>query len=149
KALEYYDLPAMPVVDARGVLVGMVTFDDVADVARKEVTEDMQKMAGMEALDEPYSTISMWRLVKKRGGWLAALFLGETLTASAMAYYQAEIEKAAVLALFLPLIISSGGNSGSQASTLIIRALALGEIKVKDWWWVMKRELTCGAILGL
>ncbi len=143
-----YDRVALPVVDSRGALIGIVTHDDVADVAVQEVTEDIQKMGGMEALDEPYSTISMWRLVEKRGKWLAALFLGELLTASAMTHYQAEIEKAAVVALFLPLIISSGGNSGSQASTLIIRAMALGEIGLKDWWRVLRRELTCGLVLG-
>jgi magnesium transporter len=143
-----YDRTAMPVIDSEDLLVGIVTIDDVLDVVEEETTAEIQKIGGMEALDEPYSTITMWRLVQKRGGWLAALFLGEMLTASAMSYFQAEIEKAAVVALFLPLIISSGGNSGSQASTLIIRALALGEIKLKDWWWVMRRELTCGAILG-
>lgn len=143
-----YDRTALPVVDSRGILVGIVTIDDVVDVAREAATEDMQKMGGMEALDEPYSTITLWRLVKKRGGWLAALFLGEMLTASAMGYFQAEIEKAAVIALFLPLIISSGGNSGSQASTLIIRALALREISISDWWKVFRRELACGLILG-
>jgi magnesium transporter len=143
-----YDRNTLPVINADGVLLGIVTIDDVLDVAEQETTAEIQKIGGTEALDEPYSTISLWRLVQKRGGWLAALFLGELLTASAMSYYQAELEKAAVIALFLPLIISSGGNSGSQASTLIIRALALGEIRLKDWWWVMKRELTCGVILG-
>jgi len=103
----------------------------------------------LEALDEPYTSISMWGLLKKRGGWLAALFLGELLTASAMQYFDAEIEKAAVVALFLPLIISSGGNSGSQASTLIIRAMALGEVTLKQWFWVLRREITCGLILGV
>jgi magnesium transporter len=145
---EYLDRNTLPVIDSEGVLVGIVTIDDMLEVVEAETTADIQKIGGTEALDEPYSTISMWRLVQKRGGWLAALFLGELLTASAMSYFQAEIEKAAVVALFLPLIISSGGNSGSQASTLIIRALALGEIKLKDWWWVMRRELACGVILG-
>jgi magnesium transporter len=144
-----YDRTALPVIDSEGKLVGIVTVDDVLDLMEQQTTEDIQKIGGMEALDEPYSTITMWRLVQKRGGWLAALFLGEMLTASAMGHFQGELEKAAVIALFLPLIISSGGNSGSQASTLIIRALALGEIKVKDWWWVMRRELACGSILGL
>lgn len=147
--MQRYDRTALPVVDSRGALVGIVTADDVADVAQQETTEDIQKMGGMEALDEPYSSISMWRLLKKRGVWLAVLFLGELLTASAMAYFQAEIEKAAVVALFLPLIISSGGNSGSQASTLIIRAMALGELTLKQWWWVMRRELACGLLLGV
>ena len=144
-----YDRTALPVIDSEGKLVGIVTVDDVLDIMEQQTTEDIQRIGGMEALDEPYSTISMWRLVQKRGGWLAALFFGEMLTASAMSHFQSELEKAAVIALFLPLIISSGGNSGSQASTLIIRALALGEIKLRDWWWVMRRELTCGAILGL
>jgi magnesium transporter len=149
RLMSRYDRVVLPVVDSRGVLLGIVTADDVADVAEAEATEDMQKMGGMEALDEPYSSISMWRLVRKRGGWLAALFLGELLTASAMGYFQAEIERAAVVALFLPLIISSGGNSGSQASTLIIRAMALGEVTLKQWWWVLRRELACGLILGV
>jgi len=149
RLLTRYDRVALPVIDSRGSLLGIVTHDDVADVAQREVTEDIQKMGGMEALDEPYTSISVLRLVKKRGGWLAALFLGELLTASAMSHYQAELEKAAVIALFLPLIISSGGNSGSQASTLIIRAMAVGEITLKQWWWVLKRELACGAILGV
>jgi magnesium transporter len=149
RLMSRYDRVALPVVDSRGVLLGIVTSDDVADVAEEEATEDIQKMGGMEALDEPYATISMWRLLKKRGGWLAALFLGELLTASAMQYFDEEIQKAAVVALFLPLIISSGGNSGSQASTLIIRAMALGEITLKQWWWVLRREFTCGLILGI
>ena len=149
RLMSRYDRVVLPVVDSRGVLLGIVTADDVADVAEEEATEAMQKMGGMEALDEPYASISMWRLLKKRGGWLAALFLGELLTASVMQYYNKEIEKAAVVALFLPLIISSGGNSGSQASTLIIRAMALGEITLKQWFWVLRRELTCGLILGV
>lgn len=147
--MNKYDRLALPVVDSRGVLVGIVTADDVADVAEQQATETIQKLGGLEALDEPYSTITMWSLLKKRGGWLAALFLGELLTASAMQYFDKEIEKAAVVALFLPLIISSGGNSGSQASTLIIRAMALGEITLKEWWWVLRRELACGLLLGI
>ena len=115
-------------VDSNGVLVGIVTIDDMLDVAEAEATEDIQKFGGMEALDEPYMRIPLWRMVRKRAGWLVILFLGEMLTATAMANYQDEIAKAVVLALFLPLIISSGGNSGSQASTLIIRAMALGEV---------------------
>jgi magnesium transporter len=148
-AMAKYDTPVLPVIDRDGVLVGIVTFDDVADVAKKEVTEDIQKMGGMEVLDEPYLEISMWSLFKKRGTWLSVLFFGEMLTASAMTFFQAEIDKATVLALFLPLIISSGGNSGSQASTLIIRAMALGEVRLKDWWRVMRREITTGLALGL
>lgn len=146
--LTRYDRVALPVVDSRGVLLGIVTHDDVADVAQQLVTEDMQKMGGMEALDEPYMQISLWRLLKKRGGWLAALFVGEMLTASAMTHYEEEVQRAVVLSLFLPLIISSGGNSGSQASTLIIRALALKEITIGDWLKVFKRELITGLSLG-
>ncbi len=149
RMLQRYDRVALPVVDSRGVLLGIVTHDDVADVAEAEATEDIQKMGGMEALDEPYTTISLFRLVRKRGGWLAVLFVGELATASVMSHFQAEIEKAAVVALFLPLIISSGGNSGSQASTLIIRAMAVGELTLKDWWWTLRREAACGTILGV
>src|SRR5712675_2170957 len=147
-----YDRAALPVVDSYGVVVGIVTADDMLDVAEEEATEDIQKFGGMEALDEPYMRIPLWRMVRKRAGWLIILFLGEMLTATAMANYQDEIAKAVVLALFLPLIISSGGNSGSQASTLIIRAMALGELRLRDWWRVASREiragLTLGAILG-
>ncbi|MDQ6655733.1 MAG: magnesium transporter [Verrucomicrobiota bacterium] len=143
-----YDRSALPVTDGNGVLVGIVTIDDMLDVAEEEATEDIQKFGGMEALDEPYTRISLWRMVKKRAGWLIILFLGEMLTATAMQSYQAEIEKAVVLALFLPLIISSGGNAGSQASTLIIRAMALGELTLSDWWRVMRREFQSGFLLG-
>ena len=143
-----YDRTALPVVDSSGVLVGIVTIDDMLDVAEAEATEDIQKFGGMEALDEPYMRIPLWRMVRKRAGWLVILFLGETLTATAMANYQAELAKALVLALFLPLIISSGGNSGSQASTLMIRAMALGEVTLRDWWQVMRRELQAGLFLG-
>src|SRR5213596_891932 len=144
-----YDRAALPVVDSSGVLVGIVTQDDMLDVAEAEATEDIQKIGGMEALDEPYMRISLWRMVRKRAGWLIILFLGEMLTATAMANYQAELAKALVLALFLPLIISSGGNSGSQASTLMIRAMALGEVTLRDWWHVMRREIQAGLLLGL
>ena len=144
-----YDRTALPVVDSNGVLVGLVTIDDMLDVAEEEATEDIQKFGGMEALDEPYMRIPLWRMVRKRAGWLVILFLGEMLTATAMANYQDEIAKAVVLALFLPLIISSGGNSGSQASTLIIRAMALGEVTLRDWWRVASRELQTGLSLGL
>jgi magnesium transporter len=144
-----YDRAALPVVDSSGVLVGIVTQDDMLDVAEAEATEDIQKIGGMEALDEPYMRISLWRMVRKRAGWLIILFLGEMLTATAMANYQAELAKALVLALFLPLIISSGGNSGSQASTLMIRAMALGEVTLRDWWQVMRREIQAGLLLGL
>jgi magnesium transporter len=144
-----YDRAALAVVDSNGVLVGIVTQDDMLDVAEEEATEDIQKIGGMEALDEPYMRISLWRMVRKRAGWLIILFLGEMLTATAMANYQAELAKALVLALFLPLIISSGGNSGSQASTLMIRAMALGEVTLRDWWHVMRREIQAGLLLGL
>lgn len=144
-----YDRAALPVVDSAGVLVGIVTVDDMLDVAEEEATEDIQKFGGLEALDEPYMRISLWRMVRKRAGWLVILFLGEMLTATAMSTYQDEIAKAVVLALFLPLIISSGGNSGSQASTLIIRAMALSEVTLRDWWRVMSRELQAGLSLGL
>src|SRR5713226_4752293 len=143
-----YDRTALPVVDSSGVLLGIVTIDDMLDVAEEEATEDIQKFGGMEALDEPYMRISLWRMVRKRAGWLVILFLGEMLTATAMANYQDEIAKAVVLALFLPLIISSGGNSGSQASTLIIRAMALGEVALRDWWRVASREVRAGLSLG-
>ena len=144
-----YDRAALPVVDSNGVLVGIVTADDMLDVAEEEATEDIQKFGGMEALDEPYMRIPLWRMVRKRAGWLVILFLGEMLTATAMANYQEELAKALVLALFLPLIVSSGGNSGSQASTLMIRAMALGEVTLRDWWRVMGREVQAGLSLGV
>src|SRR5438270_5622070 len=144
-----YDRTALPVIDSTGVLVGIVTTDDMLDVAEEEATEDSQKIGGMEALDEPYMRIPLWKMVRKRAGWLVILFLGEMLTATAMSSYQDEIAKAVVLALFLPLIISSGGNSGSQASTLIIRAMALDEVTLRDWWRVMGREIQAGLSLGL
>jgi magnesium transporter len=143
-----YDRIALPVVDFSGVLLGLVTVDDVLDVAEEEATEDIHKIGGMEALDESYSTISFKNMIKKRAGWLAILFIGEMFTATAMGFFEAEISKAVVLALFVPLIISSGGNSGSQASTLVIRALSLGEITLKDWFFVMRREIISGATLG-
>ena len=148
-AFRKYDRAALPVVDSNGVLVGIVTSDDMLDVAEEEATEDIQKFGGMEALDEPYMRISLWQMVRKRAGWLIILFLGEMLTATAMANYQQELAKALVLALFLPLIISSGGNSGSQASTLMIRAMALGEVTLRDWWHVMRREIQAGLALGV
>jgi magnesium transporter len=144
-----YDRAALPVVDSNGVLVGIVTQDDMLDVAEEEATEDIQKIGGMEALDEPYTTISLPRMVRKRASWLIILFLGEMLTATAMQGYNSEIEKAAILAMFLPLIISSGGNSGSQATTLVIRAMAVGELKLRDWFRVVRRELQSGFLLGL
>lgn len=140
---------ALPVTDDEDVLLGIVTVDDILWIANEEYTEDIQKIGGTEALDEPYLDISLLKLVKKRVGWLIILFLGEMLTAAAMGYFQKEIEKAVVLTLFIPLIISSGGNSGSQASTLIIQAMALGEVTIADWWRVMRREIVSGLMLGL
>jgi magnesium transporter len=144
-----YDRIALPVVDSAGVLVGIVTSDDMLDVAEEQATEAIQKIGGMEALDEPYPTIPLLRMVKKRATWLIILFLGEMLTATAMQGYNGEIEKAAILAMFLPLIISSGGNSGSQATTLVIRAMALGELRLRDWFRVVRKELLSGLSLGL
>src|SRR6266849_6835455 len=143
-----YDRTALPVIDSTGVLLGIVTIDDMLDVAEEEATEDIQKLGGMEALDEPYTTIPFLRMVKKRATWLIVLFLGEMLTATAMQGYNSEIERAAILAMFLPLIISSGGNSGSQATTLVIRAMALGELRLRDWFRVVRRELAAGLALG-
>ena len=143
-----YDRTALPVIDSNGVLVGIVTVDDMLDVAEEEATEDIQKLGGMEALDEPYNTISMARMIKKRAGWLVLLFVSEMFTSNAMAHFEDEIAKAVVLALFVPLMISSGGNSGSQATTLVIRAMALGEVKLRDWWRVAGKEITAGALLG-
>jgi magnesium transporter len=148
EAFKKYDRIALPVVDRAGTLIGIVTVDDVFDIAEEEATEDIQKLAAVQALEESYSTISLWAMFKKRGSWLALLFVGEMLTASAMAMFENEISKAVVLALFVPLIISSGGNSGSQAATLVIRALSLGEITLKDWLHVFKRELIIGICLG-
>lgn len=139
---------ALPVVSKSNKLLGIVTIDDVLWVASEEFSEDMQKMGGTEALDEPYLETPITKLFRKRIVWLVVLFLGELLTASAMSFFEDEIAKAVVLALFVPLIISSGGNSGSQASTLIIQAMALGEITVSDWWRVMRREFLQGLLLG-
>lgn len=152
KALELfkrYDRVALPVVDDGRKLIGIVTVDDMLDVAEAEATEDIQKLGGTEALDEPYTTIALSRMVKKRASWLVVLFLGEMLTATAMSFFEDEIAKAVVLALFVPLVISSGGNAGSQAATLVIRALALGEFRLRDWWRIMRRELVAGTALGL
>ena len=140
---------ALPVTDDQNILLGIVTIDDVLWVASEEFSEDIQKIGGTEALDEPYLDIGIFKLVKKRAGWLVLLFLGEMLTATAMQYFQNEIETATVLALFIPLIMSSGGNSGSQASTLIIQAMALGELTISDWWRVMRREFITGLVLGV
>jgi magnesium transporter len=140
---------ALPVTDAGGLLLGIITVDDVLDLAKKEDTEDMQKIGAVEALEDPYMEVGLTQMLKKRAPWLVILFIGELFTASAMGFFENEIAKAVVLALFIPLIVSSGGNSGSQASTLIIRALALGEITVGDWWKIMRKEIITGALLGL
>jgi magnesium transporter len=144
-----YKIMSAPVVDENGCLVGVLDADDVLAVIEKESTEDIQKLAGVEALEEPYFTTTFSHMIRKRASWLCVLFIGETLTATAMAYFEHEIARAVVLALFIPLIISSGGNSGSQAATLIVRALALKELTFRDWWKVMRRELASGFVLGL
>lgn len=149
EAFKMNNRVALPVTDEQNVLLGIITIDDVLWVASEEFGEDIQKIGGTEALEEPYLDISLTKLFKKRAGWLLLLFLGEMLTASAMQFFQHEIETATVLALFIPLIMSSGGNSGSQASTLIIQAMALRELSIVDWWRVMKRELITGSLLGL
>ena len=143
-----YDRSALPVTDTAGMLIGIVTIDDVLDVAEATATREIQRIGGSEALDEPYVSIAFGKMIQKRAGWLTALFVGEMLTATAMGAFESEISKAVVLALFVPLIISSGGNSGSQAATLVIRALALGEVTVMDWWRVMRREFLAGLALG-
>ncbi|NBT14921.1 MAG: magnesium transporter [Chitinophagia bacterium] len=140
---------ALPVVDNNNILIGIVTIDDVLWVANEEFSEDMQKMGGTEALEEPYLEISLFKLFKKRVGWLIVLFLGEMLTATAMASFEHALESALVLSIFVPLIISSGGNTGSQASSLIIQALIVGDVTLKDWWQVMRRELLSGVLLGI
>ena len=149
EAFKMNNRVALPVTDNSNILLGIITIDDVLWIANEEFSEDIQKIGGTEALDEPYLDISIFKLLKKRAGWLVLLFLGEMLTASAMQYFQHEIETATVLALFIPLIMSSGGNSGSQASTLIIQAMALGELTITDWWKVMRRELITGMMLGV
>ncbi|MDO8549602.1 MAG: magnesium transporter [Ignavibacteria bacterium] len=148
QAFKKYDRVALPVIDAQGLLIGIVTIDDVFDVAEEEATEDIHKLAAVEALEEPYSTIPLLSMVKKRAIWLTILFIGEIMTAIAMGYFENELSKAVVLSIFIPLIISSGGNSGSQAATLVIRAMALGEITLKDWWLIMRREVMSGFSLG-
>lgn len=153
EAFKSSNREALPVTDFNGLLLGIITIDDVVDVIEEEDTEDIQRFGGSEALDEPYLKVGFREMISKRAGWLVILFFGEMLTASAMGYFEDELQKAVVLALFVPLIISSGGNSGSQAATLIIRAMALGEVSISDWWRVLKREflsgLTLGTILGV
>jgi len=149
ESFKKYECYALPVIDNEGFLIGIVTIDDILYVAEEETTEDIHKIGGVEALDDSYMNTSLFELVKKRASWLVILFVGEMLTASAMAFYEKEIAKAVVLALFVPLIISSGGNSGSQAASLIIRGLALKEFGFRDWWKVMKREIISGFLLGV
>lgn len=139
---------ALPVLDETGTLLGIVTIDDILRLANQEATEDIQKIGGMEALNEPYLQAPFLELMRKRAGWLVVLFLGEMFTATAMGFFEEEIAKAVVLALFVPLIISSGGNAGSQASTLVIRAMALGEVKLRDWWKIVRLEVLSGIVLG-
>jgi len=148
EAFKKYDRVALPVTDASGHMLGIITVDDVMDVAEEEMTEDIQKIGGMDALDAAYSQTGLVQMVKKRGVWLALLFVGELFTATAMAHYEHELAKALVLTLFIPLIISSGGNSGSQAASLLIRALALRDVQISDWWRVFYRELASGIALG-
>lgn len=148
KLFSQYKLLVVPVVDPENRLKGIITVDDVVDVIKEEATEDIQKIGGMEALDMPYLKIGFFHMIKKRAGWLSALFLGEMLTATAMAHFEGDIAKAVILALFIPLIISSGGNSGSQATTLVIRAMALGEVTLRHWFYVIRRELFSGLVLG-
>ncbi len=147
--LTQHNIKAVPVLDAQGHMVGLVAAKDLIDVLEEENTEDMQKMGGMEALDGPYLDTTFGAMIRKRAGWLVILFLGEMLTATAMGHFESEIEKAVVLSLFIPLLISSGGNSGSQATSLIIRALALQEVRLRDWWRVIRREIAAGMALGL
>jgi magnesium transporter len=148
RRFDQHHFKALPIVDAEGRMKGVITVDDIVDIVRESATEDIQKIGGVEALDEPYLRITLGRLLRKRVGWLAALFVGEMLTATAMGYFEKEIARAVVLALFVPLIISSGGNSGSQASTLVIRAMSLGEVRIRDWWRIMRREFIIGLGLG-
>jgi len=143
------DRVALPVINEVHQIIGTVTVDDMLDVAEAEATEDIHKLGGSEALEEPYATIALWTMVRKRAGWLLFLFFGEMLTATAMTYFEDEIARAVVLALFVPLVISSGGNAGSQASTLVIRAMAIGELTLRDWWRVMRRETAAGLLLGV
>ena len=149
QVLSRNNLLAVPVLDAEGRIKGIISIDDVLDVVREEATEDIQKIGGVEALDAAYFLTDFRTMFQKRGGWLSLLFVGEMLTATAMSFFEHEIEKAVVLAIFVPLIISSGGNSGSQASTLVIRAMALGEVRVSEWWRVVRREAIVGLSLGV
>ena len=144
-----YDRVALPVIDNQGILIGIVTVDDVLDVAEEEATEDIQKIAGVTVLEEPYSTIPLMVIIKKRAFWLTILLMVQIFTAFVLGYFEDQLSKAIALTIFIPLIISSGGNSGSQAATLVIRAMAVGEINLSDWWLIMRREILSGLILGL
>jgi magnesium transporter len=148
RAMKQHRFLALPVVGPRMMLLGVVTADDVADVSEEEATEDIQQLGGTSALDAPYLHVNMLSMLRKRGGWLTLLFLGETLTATVMGHFQTHIAQAVVLALFIPLIVSSGGNSGSQSATLIVRSLALAELRLRDWWRVLGREVRTGLALG-
>lgn len=148
RLITRHDLLAVPVIDKAGHLLGIVTVDDIIDAIIEESTEDVQKFGGMSATEEPYMQIGLLGMIRKRGGWLSVLFVSEMLTASVMQHFEGELEKALVLTLFIPLIMSSGGNSGSQATSLLIRSLALRDVKLADWWRVMLRELPTGLILG-
>jgi len=144
-----YDRVALPVIDNYGILIGIVTVDDVFDVAEEEATEDIQKIAGVTALEEPYSTIPLRIIIKKRAFWLTILFIAQIFTAFVLGFFEEHLSKAIALTIFIPLIISSGGNSGSQAATLVIRAMAVGEINLSDWWLILRREIVSGLVLGL
>jgi len=148
RAMSRYDRMALPVVDSRGLLLGIVTFDDVADVAEEEVTEDIQMLGGMEALDNPYMSTPLMAMVRKRGVWLAMLFVMQVLTIGVMTFFDEQLAKAVVLATFVPLIISSGGNTGSQAASMLVRAIALREVDIHDWWHIARKEIVTGLALG-
>ena len=149
RVIADHDLAALPVVDEEGRMQGIVTVDDIVDVVREEATEDIQKIGGTVALAAPYLHVGLLAMVGKRLPWLTVLFVGQFLTTAAMSYFEGEMARALVLALFIPLIISSGGNSGAQASTLVIRAMGMGEVRLRDWWRVLRRELGVGLLLGL
>jgi magnesium transporter len=149
RIMARYNRTALPVVDSLGLLVGIVTADDVADVAEEEFTEDVQKLGGMEALDAPYTTTSILNMFKKRGGWLAGLFLLQVFTISIMGYFGEQLDKAVVLAIFVPMIIASGGNTGTQAASLLVRAIAVEEVRLNAWWSIMRKEILTGIYLGL
>ena len=148
RMMSRYDRTALPVVDKLGLLVGIVTHDDVADVAEEEFTEDVQKLGGMDALDLPYTETSVRAMFRKRGGWLAGLFLMQILTIAVMSYFDEQLSKAVVLVVFVPLIIASGGNTGTQAASLLVRAIAVEDVRLKDWWRICRKEIVTGSALG-